>query len=181
MCPVCLTFIFWWRPPPGPFRGLEMAKMWKISFLRPFLAPSEPQERPGRADWCQKHFHAVCLDGTHPYNVLGTLRGLLRHSWSRQKGRFSPRVPFWRPEAELLPSRWCHPGLPLILWKSSFAANNQTSQSWEPKNHWGCQGGESFKKNGIFWEFFPNGGPPPPPPPFGNPLVEKKIMVYFAF
>ena len=42
------------------------------------------------------------------------------------------------PEAEFLLARWSHPGLPLILWKSSFAANNQTSQSWESKNHWGC-------------------------------------------
>ena len=31
-------------------------------------------------------------------------------------------------------------------------------------------GGDSFKKNGIFWEFFPNGGPPPPTPPFWEPL-----------
>ena len=38
------------------------------------------------------------------------------------------------------------------------------------------------KKNGNFWEFFPNGGPPPPPlPPFGNPCFPKKSVVYFAF
>jgi len=40
-----------------------------------------------------------------------------------------------------------------------------------------CLGKPSEKKYGIIWEFFPNGGPPP----FWEPLVQKKIMVYFAF
>ena len=37
-----------------------------------------------------------------------------------------------------------------------------------------CIRGSSKKKNGIFWEFFPNGGPPTPP--FWEPLSRKKIL-----
>ena len=37
---------------------------------------------------------------------------------------------------------------------------------------------DPLKKNyGIIWEFFPNGGPPP----FWEPLIKKKVSVYFAF
>ena len=39
-------------------------------------------------------------------------------------------------------------------------------------------GTHSKKNYGIIWEFFPSGGPPPP---FWEPLIRKKIIVYFAF
>ena len=44
----------------------------------------------------------------------------------------------------------------------------------------GNKGTRSNKNYGIIWEFFPNGGPPPIPP-FWEPLIQKKIIVYFAF
>ena len=37
------------------------------------------------------------------------------------------------------------------------------------------------KKLRFFWGIFPKGGPPPPIPPFWEPLIQKKIIVYFAF
>ena len=38
-----------------------------------------------------KHFHTVCLGGTHPYHVLGPHTKPLRHSWGPQKGPFWPK------------------------------------------------------------------------------------------
>ena len=61
----------------------------------PFMAPSESQGRPRRADWHPKHFHTVCLDGTHPYHALGPLLGPLLHSRAPKRARFGPERPFW--------------------------------------------------------------------------------------
>ena len=47
--------------------------------------------RPRRVDWHPKHFHTVCLGGTHPYHVLGPLTRPLWHSQGPQKGPFWPR------------------------------------------------------------------------------------------
>ena len=47
--------------------------------------------RPRRVDWHPKHFHTVCLGGTHPYHVLGPHTKPLRHSWGPQKGPFWPK------------------------------------------------------------------------------------------
>ena len=69
------------------FSGLETAKMWQFSFVGPFLAPSEPRGRTRRAEWRPKHFHTVCLGGTHPYHALGPLNGPLRHSWGPHLAR----------------------------------------------------------------------------------------------
>ena len=59
------------------------------------MAPSESQGRPRRADWHPKHFHTVCLDGTHPYHALGPLLGPLLHSRAPKRARFGPERPFW--------------------------------------------------------------------------------------
>merc|ERR1712212_1170627 len=61
----------------------------------PFMAPSESQGRPRRADWHPKHFHTVCLDGPHPYHGLGPLLGPLLHSRAPKRARFGPERPFW--------------------------------------------------------------------------------------
>ena len=63
----------------------------------PFLAPSESRGRPRRADWHPKHFHTVCLDGTHPYHALGPLNGPLLHSRAPKRACFGPKCPFWGP------------------------------------------------------------------------------------
>ena len=76
---------------PEAFSGPETAKRQKFSLLGPLLGPFEPWGGPRGADWRPKHFHTLCLGGTHPYQVLGPLNGPLRHSWGPQKGPFRPR------------------------------------------------------------------------------------------
>ena len=76
---------------PEAFSGPETAKRRNFSLLGPLLAPFEPWGGPRGADWRPKHFHTLCLGGTHPYQVLGPLNGPLRHSWGPQKGPFGPR------------------------------------------------------------------------------------------
>ena len=56
----------------------------------PFWPPSDPRGRPRRTDWRPKHFHTVCLGGTHPYQVLGPLNRPLGQSWAPEKGPFCP-------------------------------------------------------------------------------------------
>ena len=57
------------------------------------MAPSEYRGRPKRADWLPKHFHTVCLGGTHPYHALGPLNGPLLHSRGPKRARFGPKKP----------------------------------------------------------------------------------------
>ena len=63
---------------PEAFSGPKTAKGRNFSILGPFLAPFELWGRPRGAKWCPKHFHTLCLGGTHPYHVLGPLNGPLR-------------------------------------------------------------------------------------------------------
>ena len=86
-----------------------MAKL-RFSFLGPLLAPSEPRGRPRRAEWRPKHFHTVCLGGTHPYHALGPLNGPLWHSWGPQKGSFRPRKALLGPRR----SSWGPGGADLV-------------------------------------------------------------------
>ena len=44
-----------------------------------------------QAGWHPKHFHTVCLGGTHPHHALGPLNGPLRHSWGPLKVSFWPQ------------------------------------------------------------------------------------------
>ena len=62
------------------------------------MASSVALGRPRWVDWHPKHFHTVCLGGTHPYHVLGPLTRPLRHSQGPQKGPFWP---FWGPRRSL--------------------------------------------------------------------------------
>ena len=60
----------------------------------PLLALSESWGQPRRANWHPKHFHTVCLGGTHPYHALGPLTGPLLHSRGPKRARFGPKTPF---------------------------------------------------------------------------------------
>ena len=127
---------FWHQSArPGRPWGSGGAKKGLKNEIFHILAISSPRTGPG-GDRHQNikvrymgHIHIMCLVRSG---------GLYDTTGAPKRARFSPSGLFWGPEAELLPVRWHHPGLPPILWKSSFAANNQTSQSWEPKNHRGC-------------------------------------------
>ena len=44
-----------------------------------------------QAGWHPKHFHTVCLGGTHPHHALEPLNGPLRHSWGPLKVSFWPQ------------------------------------------------------------------------------------------
>ena len=78
----------WPKGPKGPeraFRPFGLAVGGPMSrqganVLGTPLAPFEPWGGPRGADWRPKHFHILCLGGTHPYQVLGPLNGPLRHS-----------------------------------------------------------------------------------------------------
>ena len=73
---------------PEAVSGLKRPKCEKSHFWGPFWPLlSLRTARTGRL--VSKDFHTVCLDGTHPYHVLCTLRGPLWHSC------FDPRGPFW--------------------------------------------------------------------------------------
>ena len=63
---------------PEAFSGPETAKRRNFSLLGPLLGPFEPWGGPRGADWRPKHFHTLCLGGTHPYHMLGPLNGPLR-------------------------------------------------------------------------------------------------------
>ena len=62
------------------------------------MAPSEPLEQQRRAEWHQKHFHTVCLCGTHPYHALRSLKGPLQlPKWLV----LAPKGPFGGPRGPL--------------------------------------------------------------------------------
>ena len=48
-------------------------------------------DRPWQVVWHPKHFHTVCLGGTHPYHMLGPLTRPLRHFWGPQRAHFGPK------------------------------------------------------------------------------------------
>ena len=52
---------------------------------------------PRQAHGHPKHFHTVCLGGTHPHHALWPLNGPLRHSWGPQKGSFWPQKALFGP------------------------------------------------------------------------------------
>merc|ERR1711989_93581 len=101
-----------------------------------------------------KHFHTVCLGGTHPYHVLGPHTKPLRHSWGPQKGPFwgpgQPRGPDLGPSATGW-SNWVghihimcsgpirdHYGTPGAPKKAPFG---RESPFWEPRMALGSPGG----------------------------------------
>ena len=63
--------------PRGLFRA-QNGQRANFFIFGPLLASFELWGRPRGADWRPKHFHTLCLGGTHPYHVLGPLNGHLR-------------------------------------------------------------------------------------------------------
>ena len=61
----------------------------------PFWPPLSTGDGRNGPTGFQKHFHTVCLGGTHPYHALGPLNGPLLHSRAPKKARFGPKSPFW--------------------------------------------------------------------------------------
>ena len=91
------TFYVLIMTTPEAFSGPETAKRRNFSLLGPLLGLFEPWGGPRGADWRPKHFHTLCLGGTHPYQVLGPLNGPLRHSWAPKSARLGLERPFWGP------------------------------------------------------------------------------------
>ena len=60
----------------------------------PFWPPLSTGDGRNGPTGFQKHFHTVCLGGTHPYHALGPLNGPLLHSRAPKKARFGPKTPF---------------------------------------------------------------------------------------
>ena len=61
----------------------------------PFWPPLSTGDGRNGPTGFQKHFHTVCLGGTHPYHALGPLNGPLLHSRAPKTARFGPERPFW--------------------------------------------------------------------------------------
>ena len=80
-----------WRPkennkgPVGLPEAFFLPQLTFIILMR--TAPEAVSRLWGRADWCPKHFHTVCLGGTH-IMYLGGFSGLLG----------PPEAPFGAPE-----------------------------------------------------------------------------------
>merc|ERR1711989_9086 len=90
-----------WRPNEknlSPGRTSRSCLGTSANFYVLVTSASVALGRPRRVDRHPKHFHTVCLGGTHPYHVLGPLTKPLRHSWGPQKGPFWP---FWVPQRSL--------------------------------------------------------------------------------
>ena len=114
----------------------------------PFMAPSESQGRPRRADWHPKHFHTVCLDGTHPYHALGPLLGPLLHSRA-------PKGPFGGPRGS-----WRAPGGQ--IWSQPPPIGLTGLESWLPHTlawYWAFSWPQGTHKGPVFAQNAPFGGP----------------------
>ena len=75
-------------------------------------------------------------------------------------GKINPPLPFQLPKTFKITTAANNQPTNLI---SNHIGNPQKKKKESYMNIGGL--GVSSKKNGIFWEFFPNGGPPPPPHP----------------
>ena len=92
--------------------GLKTAKIIKNLIFGALLSLGEGHDGPTGV----KNTSAQCARmGRIHIMCLVPSGGLYDTPGAPNRACFGPRVPFWGPEAELLPGRWCHPGLTLIL------------------------------------------------------------------
>ena len=76
----------------------------------PFWPPLSTGDGRNGPTGFQKHFHTVCLGGTHPYYALGPLNGPLLCSRAPKTARFGPKRPFWGSQRD-----WKGPGGPDLV------------------------------------------------------------------
>ena len=125
----------------------------------PFWPPLSTGDGRNGPTGFQKHFHTVCLGGTHPYHALGPLNGPLLHSRAPKRAPFGPKTPFlgsWKssegpqgPDLVQTAANWSD-------WVGIMVATHTLAWYWAFSGSPGTPKGPVLAQNAPFW---PQTGP----------------------
>ena len=133
----------------------------------PFWPPLSTGDGRNGPTGFQKHFHTVCLGGTHPYHALGPLNGPLLHSRGPFGPVLAPNSPFGGPAgprrapgcqigSQLPPIgptglESCSPHTLAWYWASSGSPGAPKGPVLAPNGPFGGPGGPRRAPGGQIW------------------------------